>query len=68
MQRVQRAEQCSRRQKSKSSLTSHATCTLLQVTPAQESLDLFPAPYNNLPTLMFPYPKKVHPCLCLLRC
>ena len=32
---------------------------VLQVTPAIAGPDLFPAPYNNLPTLMFPYPKKV---------
>eukprot|EP00802_Teleaulax_amphioxeia_P011086 Tamp_11116.p1 GENE.Tamp_11116~~Tamp_11116.p1 ORF type:complete len:309 (+),score=29.16 Tamp_11116:747-1673(+) len=40
---------------------SPSDCQDVQVTPAQTSPDLFPAPYNNLPTLMFPYPQKVYP-------
>ena len=47
--------------------TTHThTHTKLQVTPSMASPDLFPAPYSNLPILMFPYPKKVEPASVII--
>ena len=42
-------------------IISPANCQNVQVTSLTNAPELFPAPYNNLPTLMFPYPKKVVP-------
>lgn len=45
---------------------SPSNCQDVQVVPSSNVPALFPAPYNNLPTLMFPYPKKVVPASVII--